>query len=57
MKDTPLFFMRRRLNGKPGKVYGERNREYREEGRVSQEMNPSRFKRKPKRNLTDNLTN
>ena len=31
LKNSPLFFMRRRLNGKPGKEYGERYREYREE--------------------------
>ena len=29
--NTPLFFMRRRLNGKEGKRYGERNKEYRNE--------------------------
>ena len=29
-KNSPLFYMRRRLNGKEGKIYGERNREYRE---------------------------
>ena len=57
LKNTPLFFMRRRLNGKPGKVYGERNKEYREEGKISQEMNQKRFKgRQRKRTLTDNLT-
>ena len=26
---SPLFYMRRRLNGKPGKVYGKRNEEFR----------------------------
>ena len=30
LKNSPLFFMRRRLNGKVGKIYGERNRMYRE---------------------------
>lgn len=30
LKNSPLFYMRRRLNGKPGKEYGERNRTYRE---------------------------
>ena len=30
LKNSPLFYMRRRLNGKEGKVYGERNRQYRE---------------------------
>ena len=30
LKNSPLFYMRRRLNGKEGKVYGERNRIYRE---------------------------
>ena len=29
--NSPLFYMRRRLNGKPGKQYGERNRQYRED--------------------------
>ena len=28
--NSPVFYMRRRLNGKPGRHYGERNREYRE---------------------------
>ena len=28
--NSPLFFFRRRLNGKPGKRYGERNRKYRD---------------------------
>ena len=28
--NTPLYYFRRRLNGKPGKNYGERNRRYRE---------------------------
>ena len=26
LQDSPICFMRRRLNGKEGKVYGERNR-------------------------------
>ena len=30
LKNSPLFYMRRRLNGKPGKTYGERNKKYRE---------------------------
>lgn len=30
LKDSPLFYMRRRLNGKDGKKYGERYRIYRE---------------------------
>ena len=30
LKNSPIFYMRRRLNGKPGKNYGERNRVYRE---------------------------
>ena len=30
LKNTPLFYMRRRLNGKIGKKYGERYRERRE---------------------------
>ena len=28
--NSPIFYMRRRLNGKVGKQYGTRNREYRE---------------------------
>ena len=28
--NSPLYYHRRRLNGKPGKTYGERNRRYRE---------------------------
>ena len=28
LRDSPLFFMRRRVNGKEGKSYGERNKEY-----------------------------
>ena len=31
LKDSPLFYFRRILNGKTGKSYGERNREYRED--------------------------
>ena len=30
LNNSPLFYFRRRLNGKPGKEYGQRNREYRE---------------------------
>lgn len=30
LKNSPLFYMRRRLNGKDGKIYGERNKIYRE---------------------------
>ena len=29
--DSPLYYMRRRLNGKAGRTYGERNRQYRED--------------------------
>ena len=28
--NSPIFYYRRRLNGKPGKVYGQRNKEYRD---------------------------
>ena len=28
--NSPIFYYRRRLNGKPGKTYGERNRMYRD---------------------------
>ena len=31
LRDSPLHFFRRRLNGKPGKTYGERYHEYRED--------------------------
>lgn len=31
LRESPLFFFRRRLNGKEGKKYGERYREYRED--------------------------
>ena len=30
LRNLPIFYMRRRLNGKDGKIYGERIREYRE---------------------------
>ena len=30
LRNSPVFYMRRRLNGKDGKDYGERNREFRE---------------------------
>ena len=30
LKNTPLFYLRRRLNGKEGKRYGEHNRKYRD---------------------------
>ena len=30
LKNSPIFYMRRRLNGKEGRTYGERNRIYRE---------------------------
>ena len=30
LMNSPIYYMRRRLNGKQGKVYGERNRQYRE---------------------------
>ena len=30
LKNSPLYYMRRRLNGKAGKIYGERNKKYRE---------------------------
>lgn len=29
LKNSPIFYMRRRLNGKEGKVYGEKNKEFR----------------------------
>ena len=30
LKNSPLFYMRRRLNGKPGRTYGQRNQFWRE---------------------------
>ena len=30
LKNSPLFYYRRRMNGKEGRTYGERNRKYRE---------------------------
>ena len=61
LRDSPIFFMRRRLNGKEGKRYGERNKDYRDSakagstaGRHSTVMNPARGQRK-KRTLTDNI--
>ena len=46
LRDSPIFYMRRRLNGKEGKSYGERNREYRDEGgRISETMNAARKKK------------
>ena len=30
LNNSPLYYYRRRLNGKPGKLYGERNRKYRD---------------------------
>ena len=30
LKNSPVFYMRRRLNGKEGKTYGVRNKQYRE---------------------------
>ena len=30
LKNSPLFYMRRRLNNKPGKIYGQRNKQYRD---------------------------
>ena len=31
LRNTPIFYFRRRLNGKPGRTYGERNRKYRDQ--------------------------
>ena len=36
LKNSPLYYMRRRLNGKEGKTYGERNKKYRENFGLSQ---------------------
>ena len=30
LRNSPLFYLRRRLNGKPGKIYGKRNAKYRD---------------------------
>ena len=49
LRDSPIFYMRRRLNGKPGREYGQRNKDYRDapgagptDGRLSTRMNPAR---------------
>ena len=49
LRDSPIFYMRRHLNGKPGKDYGQRNKDYRDapgagptDGRLSTRMNPAR---------------
>ena len=34
LKNSPIYFMRRRMNNKPGKEYGQRNKEYREDLRT-----------------------
>ena len=51
LRESPIFYMRRRLNGKEGKTYGQRNRDYRDspgagstDGRLSTVMNPARYK-------------
>ena len=36
LKNSPLYYMRRRLNGKAGREYGERNRIYRENFNIEQ---------------------
>ena len=61
LRDSPLFYMRRRLNGKEGKKYGERNKDYRDSekagstsGRLSTEMNPARGTRRKKK-MTDHI--
>ena len=61
LRDSPIFYMRRRLNGKEGKRYGERNEDYRDmpgagstSGRHSTTMNPARGQRR-KRTIIDNL--
>ena len=52
LRDSPIFYMRRRLNGKEGKSYGSRNRDYRDapgagqtNGRISTQMNEHRRKK------------
>ena len=37
LRNSPIYYMRRRLNGKEGKTYGERNKAYRENFNVSVE--------------------
>ena len=34
LRNSPLYYMRRRLNGKEGKIYGEKNKDRREDGYV-----------------------
>ena len=52
LRDSPIFYMRRRLNGKDGKNYGKRNAEYRDTvgaghaaAKQSTTMNPARKKK------------
>ena len=52
LRDSPIFYLRRRLNGKAGKMYGVRNQDYRDapgagqtNGRTSIEMNQHRVKK------------
>lgn len=45
LRDSTIYYMRRRLNGKEGKMYGERNRQYRDTGgKISETMNAARKK-------------
>ena len=46
LRDSPLFFMRRRLNGKDGKTYGKRNEEYRSENQTGRSANRPFFQKK-----------
>ena len=46
LKDSPIFFMRRRLNSKEGRTYGERNKEYRDGKTEGRSDTRPKFKKK-----------
>ena len=46
--NTPIFFMRRTLNGKEGKKYGERNSKYRNEESEEPRSSGVRGRKNPK---------
>ena len=51
LRDSPIFYMRRRMNGKEGKRYGERNKEYRTEDTAGRSSTRPKFKARPDRRL------
>ena len=48
LKNTPIFFMRRRLNGKEGKSYGQRNSKYRDETTTEERTAGIRGRKNPR---------